>query len=357
MTLVARLLAGALGCAILGACATPGDRSFAEQDADLRGYARLLESGFTGDAAFAVPGKPDTIYYGDSAPEEAATRTIEGWPWASVTKQVIAVLVMREVEDGQFSLGSDVGTWIRPLRGRGLSVEDLLRHRSDLPNPDDSAPGDDGSPSFYTSEANPLAYCTGQGEGPAVGGGASNNCDYIVLGAVLEAATGTSLDLLLAQGIGLDAGWINTSFLEPGSERAFAARTDAEAKRIAGYGAAGALVGPLDDILAFDQALMSGRLLSDSALARLWQSDPASGSMALGQWVFEASLEGCDAPVRIVERRGGIGKFQTRNIILPDRGIAVALATDQGDFEFGEVRTGSGPMHDVLSELACQSGR
>ncbi|WP_120078024.1 serine hydrolase domain-containing protein [Aurantiacibacter odishensis] len=353
MTLAARLLAGALGCAILGGCATPGD-PFAKQDADLRGYARLLESGFTGDVAFAVPGKPDTIYYGDSSSEEAATRTIEGWPWASVTKQVIAVLVMREVEDGRFSLGSDVGTWIRPLRGRDISVEDLLRHRSDLPNPDDTAPGADGFPSFYADEDDPLAYCTGEGEVPADGRWAYNNCDYIVLGAVLEAATGTSLDLLLAQGIGLDAGWINTSFQESGSERAFASRTDAEAQRIAGYGASGALVGPLDDILAFDQALMSGRLLSDSALARLWQSDPASGSMALGQWVFEASLDGCDAPVRIVERRGAIGKYQTRNIILPDRGIAVALATDQGDFEFGEVWTGSGVMHDVLAEVACR---
>ncbi len=353
MTFAARLLAGALGCAILGGCATSGAGSFADQDADLRGYASLLESGFAGDVAFTLPGKPDTIYYGDSSPDEAATRTIEGWPWASVTKQVIAVLVMREVEDGRFSLGSDVGTWIRPLRGRGLSVEDLLRHRSDLPNPDETPLTADGIPSFYTSEDDPLAYCTGQGEAPAQGGWAYNNCDYIVLGAVLEAATGTSLDLLLAQGIGLEAGWINTSFLEPDSERGFAFRTDAEARRIAGYGASGALVGPLDDILAFDQALMSGQLLNEDALARLWQSDPASGSMALGQWVFEASLDGCDAPVRIVERRGAIGRYQTRNVILPDLGIAAALATDQGDFEFGEVWTGSGPMHDMLAEVAC----
>ena len=58
-------------------------------------------------------------------------------------------------------------------------------------------------------------------------------------------------------------------------------------------------------------------------------------------------------PVRIVERRGGIGKYQTRNIILPDLDVAVALATTDGAFEFGEIWTGEGFMHDFLSAIAC----
>lgn len=353
MKLRARLAAVALACAMATGCAMTGERPLTEADADLDAYAALVDHGFTGDAAFMLPGKSDTIHYGASDPDEAATRTIDGWPWASVTKQVIAVLIMREVEDGSISLASDVGYWIPALRGRGLSVEDLLRHRSDLPNPDETPPDADGFPAFYTDERDPLSYCTGEGEAPADGGWAYNNCDYIVLGALLEEATDTSLDLLLAQGIGLDAGWINTGFLTPGSDRRFASRTDTDAARIAGYDASGSLVGPLDDILAFDQALMNGRLLGENALARLWSSDPSAGYMALGQWVFEAPLAGCEAPVRIVERRGGIGKYQVRNIILPDLGVAMALATDQPDFEFGEIWTGSGAMHDALAEVAC----
>lgn len=345
--------AAAASVGLLGGCSTLGVDAFEDQAADVRAYATLAESGFTGDAAIMVPGKPDTIYYGVSEPAEAATRTIGGWPWASVTKQVIAVLVMREVEDGRLSLASDVGHWLPRLRGRGLTVEDLLRHRSDLPNPDDTPPDADGFPSFYTTADDPLTFCTGQGENLVEGDWSYNNCDYIVLGAVLEAATDSSLDLLLAQGIGLQSGWINTGFLEPDSERPFASRNDTSARRIPGYGAAGGLVGPLDDMLLFDSALMNGQLLGDEALARLWRGDPAAGNMALGQWVFEAPLNGCDAPVRIVERRGAIGDYQVRNILLPDRGIAIALATDQGSFDFGEIWTGSGAMHDVLSALAC----
>ena len=94
-------------------------------------------------------------------------------------------------------------------------------------------------------------------------------------------------------------------------------------------------------MLLFDRALMDGVLLGDEALAQLWNGDPAAGSMALGQWVFEAPLSGCGTPVRIVERRGEIGDYQLRNIMLPDLGIAVALATDQPDFDFGEIWSGS----------------
>ena len=180
-----------------------------------------------------------------------------------------------------------------------------------------------------------------------------NNCDYIVLGAMLERVTDSSLDLLLAQGIGLEAGWINTGFLQDDSDRPFAARTEEVARNIAGYGASGALVGPLDDMLAFDRALMDGRLLGEAALGRLWYGDPADGYMALGQWVFDAPLQGCGAPVRIVERRGAIGDYQVRNIMLAGRQIAIALATDQPQFDFGEIWTGEGVLHDMLSHAVC----
>ncbi|WP_338243823.1 serine hydrolase domain-containing protein [Aurantiacibacter hainanensis] len=344
--------AGAL-LALLGGCASLGDRTADGGNTGPRAQAVLRDAGFTGDIAIMLPDSPDTIYSGTAGPEEATTRTVEGWPWASVTKQVIAVLVMREVEDGRISLGSDMGQFVPRLRGRDLSVEDLLRHRSDLPNPDNTPLDESGFPSFYSDDADPLAFCTGQGEAAAEGSWTYNNCDYIVLGAMLEEVNDSSIDLLLAQGIGLQSGWSNTSFLAPGSERAFASRTDSAAQRIARYGTSAALVGPLDDMLLFDRALTDGQLLGPAALARLWQGDPAAGYMALGQWVFEAPLAGCDAPVRIVERRGSIGTYQTRNVILPDRGIAMALATDQGDFDFGEIWTGAGPLHDVLAAVAC----
>lgn len=348
----ARSAALALAFAVGGCASLLGTQDFEDTPASLA-YADLADSGFTGDLAVSLPGEPFTIYYGGPEPEAAGERAIEGWPWASVTKQVVAVLVMREVEDGTLALDSDVGAILPRLRGRGLTVEDLLRHRSDLPNPDETLPDDQGISAFYTDRGDALRYCTGQGAARAEGTWSYNNCDYIVLGEVLEQVTGTSLDLLLAQGVGLSADWINTDFIEAGSDRAFAKARPGDARILAGYGASGALVGPLDDMLLFDRALMEGDLLGEEALATLWDADPGAGYMALGQWVFEAPLEGCAGPQRIVERNGAIGRYRVRNIILPDLGIAVALATDQAEFDFGEIWSGSGIMHHLLSTVAC----
>ena len=337
----------------LGGCASMQDRATGFDHA-FPAYTALVERGFTGDFAVSRPGQPDAIHYGPTEDGMAVDRTIEGWPWASVTKQVIAVLVMREVESGRLALDTDVGDFVPSLRGRELSVEDLLRHRSYLPNPDDSEPDPDGFPSFYGSGSDRLRYCTaGRGEARAEGEWAYNNCDYIVLGAVLERASGSPLDLLLAQGIGLEAGWINTEFLTRDAERSYVGADARRTSRIAGYGASASLVGPLDDMLAFDRALMEGRLLNEESMELLWNGDPAAGYMALGQWVFDAPLSGCDAPVRIVERRGAIGAYQIRNLMLPDLGIAIAMATEQADWDFGEIWSGNGASFDALSAVAC----
>ncbi|MGB3794715.1 MAG: serine hydrolase [Alteraurantiacibacter sp.] len=348
------LVAAGLFTPLLAGCAALQGDSFDEQSAAVRAYADLADAGFEGDLAVSIPGGAETVYYGATDPDEASIRTLEGWPWASVTKQVMAVLVMREVEDGRLALNNDVGDFVPALHGSDLTVENLLRHQSNLPNPDDTPADENGFPSFYTAGSGSVDYCTSSRNEPRQQSSRSyNNCDYIVLGALLEASANSSLDLLLAQGIGLEASWYNTSFLDAESDRPFASRDDNSARQIAGYGASGALVGPLDDLLLFDRALMDGVLLGEDALAQLWHSDPATGSMALGQWVFEAPLSGCAAPIRIVERRGDIGEYQLRNVMLPDLGIAVALATDQPEFDFAEIQSGSGPLHDLLATLAC----
>ena len=349
-----RALAACLALALGGCASMAGDRAAPQRDVGYDAFAQLQAAGFAGDFAISQPGEVDTIYYG-AAEEEAETRAVDGWPWASVTKQVMAVLVMREVDAGRLSLESDAADFVPALRGRGITVRHLLQHRAGLPNPDDTPKDSRGFPSFYGSQADPLAFCTGDGEAPRDDAAWEyNNCDYIVLGGVLERSSGSSLDLLLAQGIGLQSGWINTALLEPGEERDFAGRSAVTARRIAGYGAAGALVGPLDDMLLFDRALMDGTLLSEESLATLWQGDPAMGYMALGQWVFETTLTGCETPVRIVERRGAIGNYKVRNIILPDLDIAMAMATEQADFDFGAIWTGQGALHHTLASVACR---
>ncbi len=278
-------------------------------------------------------------------------------PWASVTKQVVAVLVMQEVERGRLQLDAPASRWLPTLEQSVASptIRQLLQHRAGLRNPEDSPKDASGLPSFYVDGGNggaALDWCLGQ-RGPAGGNWRYNNCDYLILGAILEKASGRTLPALFAERIARPLALDHeTRFLELG-DRAGAFTRPLEDALAARYGAAGGLVGPANDLLAIDRALLAGRLLTAESRALLWNGDPKLGFMALGQWAFSVPLTNCARPVRIIERRGAIGRIQVRNILLPEGNLAVIVFIDDAGFDFGEIWQGRGFSHDLLAAAAC----
>lgn len=301
-----------------------------------------------GSVGAAVPGRPGGFEFGAA------------WPWASVTKQVVATLVMQEVDKGRLALDAPASRYLPRIGARAASLRQLLQHRAGLRNPEASSPDANGFRSFYTTGPTGLEWCLA-GRGAAGGARSYNNCDYIVLGAVLERTTRLGLPELFAQRIagplGLTAGFIAPEATAPDA-RWPGGPTDAERGTIANFGAAGALVGTATDLATFDRALLSGALLSDRARAQLWRADPTAGRTALGQSAFAATLTGCAGPVQVIEGRGAIGRFAVRNVILPAQGMSIVLFTNRGDAQggppgFGEVWRGQGITHAVLSAAAC----
>lgn len=280
------------------------------------------------------------------------------WPWASVTKQVIATLLMQQIADGKVVLDAPAGRYL-PALAKGLpspSVRELLQHRSGLRNPDDTAARPGGIPAFYAARDDAASWCLAR-RAAAGGNWRYNNCDYIVLGTLLEQVTGMSVQALYAQCIARPAG-IAAQFVAPDDVLALGWLGQAEAgdrALLARFGAAGGLAGTARDLWSFDRALMRGQLIDKTALATMWTGDPKLGFQALGQWSFTAALKGCPAPVRIIERRGGIGRFQARNFLLPDESMSIIVFTNRGEeaFDFGEVWQGKGFSYDLLSAAAC----
>lgn len=339
---------------LLVGCATREVAPVTPQTADPTKPQQILDAyDFDGEAQLSGGHLGARIWRSETVPEGAI------WPWASVSKQVTAVMIMQAVERGELSLDDEVTDYFNPRYqgGHPLTVRDLLRHRTDYRNPDDSPEARGGGPVAYYG--NGLAEpCLNNRTGVLPDGWAYNNCDYMVLGGllgVLEGGDGsrenaiTRFEKMIAGPAGLE----NTRWLRMAYVDEVHAIEMPYSQTLLGYGAAGSFAGPLSDMMRFDRALLDGKLLSDESLATLWDGKSELGYMALGQWVFDAPLRGCEMPVRIVERRGGIGKYQTRNIILPDLDVAVALATTDGAFEFGEIWTGEGFMHDFLSAIAC----
>jgi CubicO group peptidase (beta-lactamase class C family) len=281
------------------------------------------------------------------------------WPWASVTKQVVAVLTMIEVDRGKLALDASAARYL-PALGRGVpspTIRQLIQHRAGLRNPNDTPAGAGGWPAWYVGEPSGLGWCL-DGRGAAGGDWRYNNCDTIVLGAVLENVTGRRIGALFAERIAKPLALEATGFVRAGDwdiENAAVAITPEERAILARFGPAGGLVGPAKDLLKIDRALLTGKLLSAAARAEMWRGDPKLGYMALGQWSFDAPLKGCAKPVRLIERRGAIGRFQVRNILIPERDMTVMLFTAVPDdrFDFGEIWQGKGLSHDLLAAAAC----
>ncbi len=344
--------------------------------------AKVKEARFSGEIgiAHAANGvRSSVMLMGAQDADGNVREPAKPWRWASVTKQVIAVLVMQEAARGNIDLDQPVSRYLPGFRSANaarISVRQLLRHQTGLPNPDETPANSQSVPSFYTAafeaSRDPLTgFCAGTPKDEPGGAWSYNNCDYMVAGALLEAVTGKSWQELAANRLRITyqpiaertpvstitgINGVTASPPTPESWPGFVEGKPEPTFDITTFGAAGGLFGTVGDLLQFDLNLASGKLLPPDAMAQLWDGQPELGYLALGQWAFEAPLRGCAAPVRIVERRGAIGGVQVRNFILPERELALAMFTDQAEFDFGEIWQGAGFSYEMLSLAACPQG-
>jgi D-alanyl-D-alanine carboxypeptidase len=279
------------------------------------------------------------------------------WPFASITKQKLAARLLPELATMGFTLDTPVSR-ILPRWAKGPAaptIRQLLQHRSGLRNPEDTPKGANGWPAFYNEPAkHGLSWCMNGRAAPPASGWAYNNCDYIVLGAVLEEVSLETVEHMLgAPRDDAEPREHGTMMITPANAGKFYAMKSPENEVIPAYGASAALGGPLIDVVFFNWGQMKAYKDGVPALKPLWQGDPELGYMALGQWVFEVQPPGCTAPVKVAERKGEIGQYRLSNIMLPDLGRSMVFATIDPAFEFGEIWQGEGFMAEAVGMLAC----
>ncbi len=346
----------------------------------MRRVAALLALVAVGAASPAPPPRLDAVLAdahfdgavvaGDAArPAFVRGKADRPWRWASVTKQLTALIVMQEVAAGRLALDAPV-TRIWPgwpqLFADRITLRQLLQHTSGLADPNEDGPNDpDGLPRFYRPAAGAggiadeaAHYCAEHPRAEPGGAFHYNNCDFIVLGAILERVTGKPYATLVREQvarplgirIGLFASHARKPPTVPGVDKAGHPELIGD---LGAYGSAGALYGTPLALYAVDRALLAHRLLSADATATMWAGDPRLGYAALGQWSYDAALAGCAAPVHIVERRGQIGGVQVRNFLLPASGRVLVMFTPREAIEFGEIWQGKGLSYRALSAVGC----
>ena len=272
--------------------------------------------------------------YGTIRPDGGAPhRAGERWRLASITKQVVTTLLLRDHAD---ALDQPVA-----VGGTAPTLRQLLTHRSGLPDPDATAMDEAAVPAFYTRAAPDLGYCRGAPVSPPGGVFRYNNCDYLIAAARYPRSLVWFAGMAMArhgeQGI--------AGFVRGRREPAFA---------LTSFGAAGGLIGTARASWRFDRALMTARALPPAARALLWTPEGQGRAQAIGQRVFSTTLRGCTAPTRIVQRDGEIMGTQARNYILPDTdAVVIVFTTASDDFVIGNVWQRSGFAFDLLSAVAC----
>lgn len=256
----------------------------------------------------------------------------------SITKQFTAVAILMLAEQGKLTLQDDVTRLLPdyPTRGQRITIAQLLQHTSGLPsytNMFSFAMVEDKDKSvqqvidFFKDDA--LDFTPGERW-------AYSNSGYVLLGAIIEKASGLSYADFIAQNIFEPLGMRDTAY--EGHERSAKRRvTGYRAGILGGYRAApeismalpyaaGAVVSTVDDLARWDAAISAGKLLT----AESWQQAftpcrlPGGGKCTYGYGWLTGSLRGH----RMLSHGGDISGFNSQAIRLPDDKVFVAVLSN-----------------------------
>ncbi len=298
--------------------------------------AEVSQRQFSGVVMLADGGVPIYQRAVGAASDSAAMRLDTRFRFASITKAFTAVLVMQLVQEGRLSVSSRIAELLPDVmldRSRPITVHDLLLHRTGLPNEPDSiydSPRDAKSVVAATVATEPYR---------AYGEFNYANLDYLLLGLVIERVTGQAFSTVLRERVltplGMDRTGLatrETSGIAQGYLADSSGVLRAEPRiYIENFGAAGAMYGTLADLLKFDQALNTDRLLKPETIAAMYTSHPELGYVAYGSWVYDYYF--LPSSPRTVERRGGILGFNHTFIRMPVAGKTLIILSNNDRFD------------------------
>lgn len=273
---------------------------------------------------------------------------------ASITKVFTSVLILQLHEQGKIDLNRTVGTYLPGYAGEGagkVSIHQLLNHTSGLANFDTVKDFEtalkSGIPTYqspFTSDQLLEKFCSGKLANEPGKVFDYNNCDYIVLGKVIEAVLGAPYERVLRERILQPLKMENTGILHQsdvleGLADTYFFRPDLKAlvNDLPVYPensyAAGAMYSTVDDVLAFANALFGERLLKKETLALMFK--PGLDDYGYGLWAYEMTIGG--RKHRVVKRPGRIMGAQTQLFRFLDDDVTIIILSNTGTTDLDEL--------------------
>ena len=304
------------------------------------GYPAALAavSDSKGESAGVAVGKGN-LETGQAPPMDGEVRI------GSNTKTFVAVVVMQLVQEGKVGLDEPIETYLPGLiKGEGvdgskITVRQLLQHTSGLPEYTDTTPGRSDIFQIKDHYIPPRDLLdTALGKPAQFEPGAQwkyTNTNYIVLGMLIERVSqrpvGEQIDERIVKKLGLS----HTYFPAPGEEKirgthpqgyhlsAGGKLEDITEMDPAWAWAAGAMVSTPSELNTFFQAVLDGRLLTQSSIDEMKKGvDTGAGGAVYGLGLIGTPLS-CGGTSW--GHNGGIHGYRTYDAVGPD-GTAVTVA-------------------------------
>jgi CubicO group peptidase (beta-lactamase class C family) len=263
----------------------------------------------------------------------------------SITKQFTAALILQLVSEGKVDLEAPLSRYVPEYPAKvadRVTVHQLLTHTSgirsytSMPNFRKDASRDPYTPveflKFFADE--PLDFEPGDKF-------QYNNSGYLLLGVIIEKATGKSYAEELKERIFGPLGMTGSGY--DLHDALIEKRASAYDARLDGYRnsayldmslpyAAGSLYSTVEDLYRWDRALAAGKVLSDEMSEKMFKAhvksapEPDSSSYGYG-WVIEESAKpGADGEkIRLIGHGGGINGFNTLIQRIPADGHLIVL--------------------------------
>ena len=256
----------------------------------------------------------------------------------SISKQFTAMSILKLHEEGKLNVTDDVKKYIPQLSWtEALTIDQLVHHTSGVPSYTDF-PGFFANHSMHdTSLDSVIAYFNNRPLDFAPGTQWNySNSGYILLGAIIEKASGMSYADYIERNVFAPLGMKNSRFevnseIVPNRVKGYATNAEggwsnASYISMTWPHAAGSLISTTEDLYIWNKALHEGKFVSKASLTQAFKGAvlPDGKDTDYGFGFGMGVIRGENT----IEHSGGINGFVTNACYIPEQDLFVAVLTN-----------------------------
>ncbi len=280
----------------------------------------------------------------------------------SVTKQFTAVAVVQLQVAGKFALEDEITSVLKdyPAPPKPITIRQLLQHTSGIHN-FTNLPSYIGNMPDDVTHADLVARFSGLplDFDPGTKWNYSNS-GYYLLGMIVENASGETYADYLSQHVFAPAGLKHTMYEAPdGSGRAQGYRRNNKELVIAGPlsmtqpFSAGSLVSTAGDLVAWQRALVDGKLQPPDMLTRITSDLAETGDDRSAKYGYGIGVSTMDGR-KVISHGGGINGFTSLLSYFPETDRTIAILANTEGFNTGALMA---QIVDAMDETATSKDK